>query len=206
MPKTPEMWLVFAVAAAIAACSDDDAVPVSDAGPDGSAGTGEGGRGGADSGRPVAGNGGAGVDGGDACSAHPKVSMPLWDSAEIAAVFTRRASLAELCPQGCGGSLAEFMADLECHPVDDIDGGSSAPDWIRSEGCGSVQFSTPLPSFISRVHNFDADSGELVGYAQLEDAADSPGRIRGCSSFGWLGGEIRAQCADERVSDCERRR
>jgi hypothetical protein len=211
--KSVNLWFAIAVIAAASACSDDDSEPLLDAGPDGSARAGNGGSGGADGGRPVAGDGGAGIDAGDPCSAYSKVPMPLWDPAEVAAVFTRRASLAELCPQGCGGSLVEFMATLECRPVSDDDGGvdgfdggsGGPPDWFRSEGCGSVQFTPPLPAFAPRIYNFDADSGELIGYAQLDDAAESlPGRAAAsCSSFAWLAGEVRHRCDGERLSACD---
>ena len=112
------------------------------------------------------------------------------------------------------------MADLECLSVpddggigdveDDFDGGIYTGlfrYWLRSEGCGSVQFSTVRPSW-PRNYNFDADTGELIGVAQLDDVGvPLPGAGNdACLSATWIAGEIRQQCADEQVSVCQRRR
>jgi hypothetical protein len=121
-----------------------------------------------------------------------------------------------MCHDECkpGETLLEFAARLRCVETDydggvealqdEFDGGLPANLWKRSEGCGSVQFSTVAPSS-PRFFNFDADTGELIGYARFDDRATAiVGRASfGCSSRGWIGGLVRGHCATETVSLCE---
>lgn len=213
MRKSFVLRSLFVGVVAIAGCSDDDAEPMKDAGPDGSAGTGKAGSGGG-------GASGAGRDGGDSCAAYPEEPMPLWPHADEPVMDARRAPLAALCTAiRCERSLAEFMAPLECMVVtDDLDGGVGPADfdggvdagvqafWHRSEGCGTVQFISFSNHY--RNYNFDADSGELIGYAMLDDAGTTPlsNEPGSCSSAGWVAGEFRTQCTDEKLSVCLRRR
>jgi hypothetical protein len=181
--------MMCVLVAATAACSDDAAELTTDAGP----------------------------DGGDTCPAYPEEPMPLWENE----VFSsgRRVSFAALCPRGCPESFSAFMADLECMPApdgvigvapDDFDGGMDTVLWFRSEGCGRIQFSTirGRPRTVSR--NFDAQSGELIGYAYIDDVIGAPPGAdrydRDCASGAWIAGEFRTQCADEQFSICEERR
>ena len=81
---------------------------------------------------------------------------------------------------------------------EDLDAGGTVSWWIRSEGCGSVQFTNfGWP----RNYNFDSGSGELIGFARLDDISDTlPGTP--CISGSWVAGEIRQSCDDEVVTIC----
>jgi hypothetical protein len=143
--------------------------------------------------------------------------MPLWPHADEPVMTARRAPLAALCQRGCAQSLSDFMADLDCLAVpddggvddvkDDFDGGLAVESWLRSEGCDSVQFFGKGLTWY-RNYNFDADTGELIGFAKLDDVGGPlPGAgADTCRSATWIAGEIRQQCGDEQLSVCQRRR
>jgi hypothetical protein len=212
----------------LARCSDDDEPGPIDAGPDGSAGRGASGRG--SSGRDgggVAGTSGAGrdasagrdanagsdaaagrdasagSDAGDPCAAFPLEDMPLWYGGEVH-FSARRMPLDVLCTGACNRPLDEFEAGLRCDsPAEDAgdEGEGDAGDfpWLRSEGCGTVQFTTgPHPL----LYNFDADTGKLIGHAQLDDAPSTTRGSGECESAGWIAGTVRARCDDEKRSVC----
>ena len=207
--------LAVLLAFAISGCSDDDDPP-RDAGRC---------RAGARAGSSAGGNGGTGGTGGRClscgdnynCAPYPMEGFPWPEGTQ--GDMPRRAGLDTLlevlCDNECvpGQTLAEFAARLRCVETaddggveglqDEFDGGLPAALWKRSEGCGSVQFSTVAPSS-PRFFNFDADTGELIGYARFDDMETAIlGRGSfGCASKGWIGGLVRGHCANETVSFC----
>ena len=168
---------------------------------------------------PVAGGGGdaaADANAGDAGRNCPREDFPLWDEGNDTPFGARRAPFELVAPSLGDGTLDAFLDDLDCHPVDgdagvdaldvDFDGGIHTGlfrFWLRSDGCGSVQFGALTPSW-PRYYNFDERTGALIGYAQLDDVAE---RIPGtdCEAAAWVIGDIRHQCADEALMLCESR-
>jgi hypothetical protein len=216
------------VVGGLAGCSDDDA-PHADAGYTGDAGprdaaARDGGDGSTlpDGSTPRD----AAVSGKDAeleASTEPDAALlckselfPLW-SAEIEGVMTAtRVPLDALCRNNCPRSLQEYLQLLACEELDDagiheIEQGHDPTDGgaelgfvlLRSDGCGSVQFSTLAPSW-PRYFNFDASSGELIGAARLDDifttVAGTP-----CMDAAFVAGEIRSSCAGETLMICTSR-
>lgn len=120
----------------------------------------------------------------------------------------RRLSLEQFCGGICPSSLQDFEKDLvDCEAVGsegaaahiDDDAGFYEDQWLRSEGCGSVQFKT-LQGW-EYYYNFDLASGALLGGAHY---ASDVGSGDGCV-VGRIAGEVRLECDDEELSVCSRK-
>jgi hypothetical protein len=137
--------------------------------------------------------------------------FPLWGMDSESVTSATRVPLDLYC-QGiqCPQNLNDFLKIFTCAELDDAgiasldprnDGGVELTDaWLRSDGCGSVQFST-LPFSWPRHFNFDAQSGVLIGAARLDDIGTSvPGTP--CNAAGYVAGTFRASCASEVLMVC----
>jgi hypothetical protein len=207
--------LILWMAVAAAGCSGDEDGAPRDAGTDATAGSS------GSSPRP-GGSGGTGCRCSacnDSCSdryncfPYPLEAFP-WPEG-IADGMARRAPLNLLCYDECDPSetLGRFEARLRCGDMDDggvvdaddRDSGVPSGLWRRSEGCGSVQFSTLSPAE-PRFYNFDRDTGELIGFAGLERfSIIGRGGGFGCAAPAWVAGEVRTDCPTETVTTCEPR-
>lgn len=113
-----------------------------------------------------------------------------------------RLSLVEYCRGECT-TLQEFEAELECEPFASEGAYAHWPDagfedrkWVRSEGCGTVQFSDT--EYWESYRNFDPDSGAMIGAANFSSdvlPAD------GCP-IGRIAGVVRSACDDEELLVC----
>lgn len=130
--------------------------------------------------------------------------FPLFDFAPA------RVPLSVLCGDRCL-TLAERNDQLECFAIDEDAGLDSFDDdaginsglfrwWTRSTGCGSVQIATIHPSW-PRIYNYDPDTGELIGAAQLDDVGTELGNYP-CVDAAYIAGEVRASCEGEQIEVC----
>jgi hypothetical protein len=114
----------------------------------------------------------------------------------------------------CGGdgckSLAEFAENEDCTElgdaaVDDLELAEDAGSgccfnwWIRTEGCGNVQYRSY--GTYPRVFNFDAATGEVIGYGRQDDIEYDFG---GCTHWGFVAGELLHDCPTATESICSR--
>jgi hypothetical protein len=124
--------------------------------------------------------------------------------------YATRVPLAALCgSKGCPG-LQDYAEDFECTEladdasIEDFDFSADAGPccfnwWIRSEGCGQVQYRSHMTW--PRIYNFDAQTGQLIGHARLDDIGYEFG---GCTDAAFLGGELLHDCPTVAESVCDR--
>ena len=89
------------------------------------------------------------------------------------------------------------IEDLEL--AEDAGSGCCFNWWIRTEGCGNVQYRSYMTW--PRIHNFDADTGAKIGYARQDDIDYDFG---GCTHYGFVAGELLRDCPTATESICSR--
>lgn len=112
-----------------------------------------------------------------------------------------RLPLAVLCVRACP-TLASFDARYQCEPITaDADAGSAAEyNMVRTEGCGTVAYDSPPDSW-PRHYHFDAQTGALIGLAQLDDIGQTlPGST--CDDAAFVAGTIKPSCTNVTVQHC----
>lgn len=105
----------------------------------------------------------------------------------------------------CPTSLADFSKKWGC---DDPDAGSDEDAGnltvIRSEGCGTVEF-TLSSGTAETFYHFDSDTGALLGAADFDDVLGLEDRGCDCMNEGEpFGGTFRKKCAEKTDVVCER--
>lgn len=138
----------------------------------------------------------AAIDGGIDCSVH----VPFPSAFGFSPSVDDTVRLPLDCSQGCE-TLAAFSDKVRCDElsdggVDDGVGDDYGRTLTRSQGCGTVQFTTDPPAW-PRYHNFDMRTGMLIGLASADDIQEPP-----CNASAYVRGEIRESCAGEVLTQC----
>lgn len=134
--------------------------------------------------------------------------FPLWSPEGVHTAT--RVPLDLYCEHAyCPRTLAEYLENYTCKEVDEAgvddpaaeDGGLIyRSTMLRSDGCGSVQFTT-LGYAWPREFNFDSASGELIGAARMDDVGtELPGTP--CLDAAYVAGTFRASCPSELLMVC----
>jgi hypothetical protein len=142
----------------------------------------------------------ADLDSGDASCPQELVQVgSVYGAFEVGFTATR-VPLDVRCPNDCRAS--EILSDLTCVAFDaGDDAGTHLGRFIRTTGCGRTAYSTPGWLW-ARHFNLDSESGELLGFASMDDI-DILLEGTSCRDAAYVAGEIFGPCADVTVELCD---